>query len=131
MKRTDYVYFAHAMSDYGTFWEAQAMMKINEEFGKPIMNPAQRQFEKGWQKYGMDYFKKFMLPRCDTLVYTSFPDYTIGSGVGYEVNSALNAGIKVYRMSRGFHGLVKVSDPTDHLTREETRARIIKYSEEF
>ena len=130
--RTDHVYFAHSMSDYGTFWEAEAMMAINDRFGQPIMNPAQRQFERGWQSQGMQLFDTFFIPRIDTLVFTSFPDYSIGSGVGYEVNTALKAGKDVYQMSRKYDDIFRIiKDPIDYLTRIETRERIKLFSEKF
>ena len=132
MKRTDHVYFAHSMSDYGTTWEAKMMLAINDRFGKPIMNPSQKQFHRGWEVHGMHYFDKFFLPKCDTLVFTGFPDFSVGSGVGWEVNAALKAGKEVYRLSRNQDdSFSRVLDPIEHLSRIETRERIVKYAEKF
>ena len=131
MKRTDYIYFAHSMSDYGTMWEARKMLAINDYFGQPVINPAQRQFEKRWKAEGMQFFDKFFLPLCDTVVFTSFPDYSVGSGVGYEVHAALKAGKRIYELSRDNNMLIEKVDTFDYLTREETRERIKLFSEKF
>jgi hypothetical protein len=119
------------MSDYGTMWEARKMLTINDYFGQPVINPAQTQFQKGWKREGMSFFDRFFLPRIDTLIFASFPDYSVGSGVGYEVHAALKADVKVYQMSRDINLMTEIFYDFDYLSREETRERIRKFSETF
>ncbi|WP_174020431.1 hypothetical protein G6L89_007445 [Agrobacterium fabrum] len=123
------IYLAHPVTDYGTQRQADAIAALlkywaEERSSQPleIENPDQPHHQQGYNREGMDYFKK-VVESCDRLAFMRFSDGSIGAGVGREIRWALQSCFAVYELFDGW--LYQVQNmPTPVLTVEQTRAKI-------
>ena len=96
------VYFAHPVSDYGSTWQAKALMAIRacQDFeGWDITNPDRPEFEAGYRAHGMQFFIE-RCDECDAVVAAPFPDGNYGAGVGKEFFSFVMRRRPVYLINR-------------------------------
>lgn len=123
------IYLAHPVTDYGTERQAAAIAALRrywaeERANQPleIENPDQPHHQEGYDREGMDYFKK-VVESCDRLAFMRFPDGSIGAGVGREIRWGLLSCFAVYELFDDW--LYQVQDmPTPILTVEHTRAKL-------
>ncbi|WP_142628101.1 hypothetical protein [Rhizobium sp. P007] len=123
------IYLAHPVTDYGAERQAAAVAAlrkywVEEHPRQPleIENPDQPHHQEGYNREGMDYFKK-VVESCDRLAFMRFPDGSIGAGVGREIRWGLQSCFAVYELFNGW--LYHVQNmPTPILTVEQTRAKI-------
>lgn len=115
------IYFAHPITDYGTEREGMALTWLEAD-GWEVENPNQPHHQAGYDQGGMEYFQR-IASECDALVFTRFPDGSIGAGVGKEIEAASAAGRPIYEWFDGeiysAYGM-----PTPVLSVERTRATI-------
>jgi nucleoside 2-deoxyribosyltransferase len=92
------VYYAHSMHLYNTKQEERDI-KTLEELGFEVFNPnsgtIQEEVEKYKLEFGdastMEYFK-LLVQNCDIFVFRAHPNGKIPSGVGFELNYAMELG---------------------------------------
>lgn len=118
------IYFAHPITDYGKQREGNVLTWLEAD-GWEVENPNQPHHQVGYDQGGMEYFQR-LASECDALVFTRFPDGSIGAGVGKEIDAAQASGRPVYEWFDGemysTYGL-----PTPVLSVPQTRARIAQY----
>lgn len=138
MKRA---YFAHPISDYGTWFEHDLEAWL-ADLGYVIENPNQAHHQEGYARKGMTYFIEDVLPACQLCFYLPFPGGWVGVGVAMEVEWFLARGRDVWRIDRfvandhWMNSLVPCIGMTPEgwraseavLTRDETRgaSRVLK-----
>lgn len=123
------IYFAHHVTDYGTERQAAAIAALKKYWEEEhprqpleIENPDQPHHQVGYDRQGMEYFKK-VVHSCDRLAFMRFQDGAIGAGVGREIMWGLQSCFAVYELFNGW--LYQVQNmPTPILTVEQTRAKI-------
>ncbi len=110
-------YYAHGMHIYGTELEARDVATI-ESLGLRCLNPNSAVHSAGYRLCGnMSYFED-LVRGCQVLIFRSFSDSLIGSGVALEIAAARAAGIPVLEMPT----LPQLKFRT--LSRAQTRGRI-------
>ena len=106
------VYYAHAICLYGTEQEKKEVMLIRERFkDAEIINPV------NYPAHSMDFYLR-LVDKCHIVVFS----YLLGkitSGVGKEVNYALNKDKNVY-MLNGVR-LFQIKSPVKYISRQCTR----------
>lgn len=123
------IYLAHPITDYGTERQSAAISALRKYWAEEhprqpieIENPDQPHHQEGYDREGMDYFKK-VVESCDRLAFMRFPDGSIGAGVGREIRWGLLSCFAVYELFDGW--LYQVQDlPTPILTVDQTRAKL-------
>jgi hypothetical protein len=75
-------YFAHALSDFDTAFEAKVLAALAP---LRIENPNQPHHQKNYKNHGMTYFTEDVLPDCDGCIYLDLPMGWVGSGVALGV----------------------------------------------
>lgn len=92
------IYYAHPVSIYGTLLEKIDLETIEKVFyyGE-IYNPNCKDCEDGYKKEGMEYFKN-KVKSSKLLVFRSFTDGKISSGVAKEIEWALEDNIPVIEL---------------------------------
>jgi hypothetical protein len=78
------IYFAHPVNTYGTILEDYFL----EHFQRndiEIINPNHPNHQEGYQKEGMEYFKK-LVQSCHKLYAFGFSDNSIGAGIAKEMD---------------------------------------------
>lgn len=78
------IYFAHPINTYGTILEDYFLEYFSRDHLE-IVNPNQPIHQEGYEKEGMEYFKR-LVQSCDKLYAIGFPDNTIGAGIAKEMN---------------------------------------------
>src|SRR5262245_4586900 len=105
---TKFLYFAHAMPIYGEPEEAMQLGQIKNKFtGHKVVNPALYSNQPEKRKDTMAFCYK-LIDGCDKLVFTQWRN-VITSGVGLEVNYALNKGKQVFKLSN--NKFIRVTKP--------------------
>jgi len=107
----DRLYYAHALKQYNSAIEATDLAYLKSEFSDyEIVNPnspeIQADFEQ-WKKdnpdeHQMRFFKP-IVQGVDLLVYRTDKG-TMTSGVRYEINKAIEAGVEVFNMDELIQG---------------------------
>lgn len=123
------IYFAHPVTDYGSERQAEALSSLQKYYREQwprtnleIENPDHPHHQEGYNREGMDYFKK-IVESCDRLAFMRFPDGSIGAGVGREIRWGLQSCYAVYELFDGW--LYQVQNmPTPILTVDQTRSKI-------
>ncbi|SFB52474.1 hypothetical protein SAMN03159496_04653 [Rhizobium sp. NFR07] len=123
------IYLAHPVTDYGTERQAAAIAALRKYWAEErstqpleIENPDQPRHQDGYDREGMDYFKK-VVESCDRLAFMRFTDGSIGAGVGREIRWGLLSCFAVYELFDGWLYHVQYM-PTPILTVEQTRAKL-------
>lgn len=117
------LYFAHAMSDYGTLWEARAMEAILTRFPQyEVINPNRPDFDAACKREGFGFFTR-RVQQCEAVVWSSFPDGWTGSGVAKEVREFIDRRRPVFHLTRGLD-FIPAEHPRRVLSIDETRARV-------
>ncbi len=81
------LYFAHPVTDYDTQWERDALSIIAQLYDLDlweIVNPNTPEHDAGYKARGMDYFFD-LLETCHGIIWSPFPDGSVGAGVAKEV----------------------------------------------
>jgi hypothetical protein len=121
------IYFAHPVTDYGTNREGNVLTWLEAD-GWEVENPNQPHHQDGYARDGMVYFES-LASSCDALVFTRFPDGSIGAGVGKEIDAAHGSGIPIYEWFGGeLYSMYCM--PTPVLSVEDTRSTITKLRQE-
>ena len=97
-------YYAHPMLSYNSTIEQKDLILL-EKLGFEVENPNQETHQKGCQDYAakfggdkvMDYFK-LIVEDCELVAFRSMPNGEILSGVGVEVEHAININIPVIEL---------------------------------
>ena len=106
------VYYAHAIILYGTEREKKEVMLIRERFkDAEIINPV------NYPASSMDFYLR-LVDKCHIVVFSCLLG-KVTSGVGKEVNYALNKGKNVY-MLNGVR-LFQIKSPVKYISRQCTR----------
>lgn len=106
------VYYAHAMCLYGKEQEKKELALIREKFkDAEIINPAKH------QNLPMDDYLE-LVDKCDVVVFSRLLGQ-VTSGVGKEVNYALEKGKDVY-MLNGV-SLIPIKSPVKYISCQSTR----------
>lgn len=89
-------YYAHPLSLYGSEQEKRDVALI-ESMGYECLNPNSVECDRGYQRYGMEYFID-LVKSCRVLFFRGFPDCTIPVGIGQEIDYARQAEIPVLEL---------------------------------
>lgn len=117
---SDRLYYAHAKPIYKTNLEQTELEQIRSKFkDHTIVNPAEYQDNPEKRKDVMKFCFRLIDP-CSTMVFSKWSG-EITSGVGAEVNYALEKGKIVYELMEG--KFLPVKDRVSHLSVEETIRR--------
>lgn len=130
------IYFAHAMTEYGHQWEAEALKALRAD-GRftEVVNPSEPEHAqaavafKRAGKNPMDYFCA-LVRECDALAFMTTTDDKLGPGVSKEIVEALSFGKPVFECRfHGFPVTIRESGAAaffqrDVLSIAEMRARI-------
>ena len=118
------IYYAHAMCIYGTSDEEIEIQQIEENFPDHlIVDPGTYANNPDKRNEGMEYCKKLVLS-CDKLVFTRLLG-KITSGVGLEINHALESGKVVYELKK--NKMKQIKKPVKYISREDTISLYGKY----
>jgi len=112
------VYYSHSMKLYGTRAEKEEIGIIEENFpGAEIINPPS--FERSPRKRieGMGFCHR-LIDECDIVVFSRLFG-VVTSGVGDEVNYALEKKKRVYEAKNG--SLTPCCNPLKYISRMQTR----------
>ena len=102
---------------YGTKIEELETNHIKKNFpDSVIINPSSFQENPEIRSGGMEFWLK-LVEECDRVVFTRFLN-KITSGVGLEINHALNKKIPVHELNKG--KIQEVTKPLKFLTHDET-----------
>jgi hypothetical protein len=105
------VYYAHSICLYGSENEARQLIRIMLKFkGAKIINPALHPNE------SMDYYLG-LVENCNIVVFSNLLG-KITSGVGKEVNHALQKGIEVYELNE--EKFYPIKFPVKYISRQST-----------
>lgn len=110
------LYYAHAMPIYGKLEEQEQIACIGRGFNEEIVNPAAYNGHPEKRRDTLAFCFK-LIDGCQILVFTRWRGL-ITSGVGAEVNYALNRGKDVFELIDG--KFLPVTEPVKHLSLEET-----------
>jgi len=111
------LYFAHAMPIYRTHEEKEQLSRIGRRFlDEDIINPAAYSNHPEKRRDTMAFCYK-LIDGCEILVFSRWRGM-ITSGVGQEVNYALEHGKKVFELVSG--RFMQITKPVTHLSFEET-----------
>jgi hypothetical protein len=109
------VYYAHAMSLYGTKREKEELEQIIQRFPNcALVNPSKLEPP---EDDSMEFYKN-TVARCDSLVFSRLAGQ-VTSGVGIEIKHALSLGKPVYELRSA--KLFRVKKPVKYLSRDKTR----------
>ena len=118
------IYYAHAMCIYGTDDEKIEIQQIEEKFqDHSIVDPGTYASNPDKKEEGMEYCKK-LVSRCDKLVFTRLLG-KITSGVGLEINHALESGKIVYELKK--NKMKQIKKPVKYISRNDTISLYGKY----
>lgn len=98
------IYYAHSMHLYNTNQEKRDVATL-EKLGFEVLNPNQEEYQKGYLEYrdkhggenAMDYFG-LLIDKCEALAFRAHVDGKIPSGVGFEVNYAVETFVPVFEL---------------------------------
>ena len=106
------VYYAHAICLYGKEQEKKELVLIREKFkDAEIINPAH------YQNLPMDFYLR-LVDKCHIVVFSRLLG-KVTSGVGKEVNYALEKGKDVYMLNEV--GLIPIKSPVKCISLQSTR----------
>jgi hypothetical protein len=119
-------YYAHAIPDYGTEFEAE-VLNMMAGMGMEPLNPGNPKHQQTCLRNCMSYWIG-LVRQCDALVYTRYRG-KVTAGVGKEVDAALDAGLPVYLIlpvgsGRNDWHVIRTETYPERLTVEETRMLI-------
>ena len=106
-------YYAHPMLTYDSTIEEQDLALLNF-LGFEVINPNRSDFQIGCQEYArlngkdkiMDFFKIEVL-KCDLIAFRGQPCGEILSGVGYEVQAALDSDMPIIELPANLKGRIQ------------------------
>jgi len=105
------VYYAHAICLYGSEIEKKQLMLIRTRFkDAEIINPA------NYPDHSMDFYLR-LVDKCNIVVFSCLLG-KVTSGVGKEVNYALNKGKDVYMLNEV--NLFPIKSPVKYTSRQCT-----------
>ncbi|MCD6484574.1 MAG: hypothetical protein J7L47_05620 [Candidatus Odinarchaeota archaeon] len=108
-----YIYFSHSLKEYNTAEEKEAIVLIKKHFPQHVLlNPNLFEYQ------GTMFPYLLMVKVSDVLVFKRYRGY-VTSGVGREIEYALELGIPVYEL-KGNVLLEREDMPANVLTREQT-----------
>ena len=106
------IYYAHAICLYDTEEEKKEVILIREKFkNAEIINPADFPNSK------MEFYLR-LIDKCNIVIFSCLLE-KITSGVGKEVNYALNKGKEVYLLKEV--NLLPITSPVKFISRQSTR----------
>jgi len=94
------VYYAHCTSLYGTNQEARDASTLLK-LGFEIYNPNNDEAAELYREEGMAAFQA-LVEACGCLAYRALPDGRIPAGIGKEIVWAIQKGMPVFELPRGF-----------------------------
>ena len=94
--KKDKCYYAHPLSLYDTCQETRDV-KLLEKLGYKVVNPNNSIIEYAYKEKGFEVFLE-EVKQCHVLAFRSFPDGSIGAGVGSEIACAIKYNIPVIEL---------------------------------
>lgn len=92
------VYYAHAISSYGSSQEGKDVATLSKLFYR-VSNPNDPEIEKKYVESGKDWtIFDDLVRKADVLAYRTLPDGRITSGVWKEIEKALELNIPVIEL---------------------------------
>lgn len=120
------IYYAHAMVIYGKPDEKLELKRIKRKFGKAkILNPADYNNHPEKRRDTLGFCFK-LIDKSDGVVFSRLLGQ-VTSGVGAEVNYAIEKGKTVYELCKA--RFLPVVDPVSYISREATIHLYEKYRE--
>ncbi len=110
------IYYAHPINIYGSKQELRDMETIRKLFQSTLIyNPStDSNAEEGYKELRMKYFEN-IVKECSMLVFRSFVDGKIPSGVMFEIDMAKKIGIPIIELPNYYNRRLNVDDTRQYL----------------